>query len=425
MRKGLMLLTVLLAAVIGLTFASHCLAVDKVVIGHPACLSGKFAKSGSQASWGIKACIKWINEVHGGVKVGGKKIPLAYKPYDCESKKEMVSSLVDRLASIEKVHGIIAPYSSGLTLTGAPVAEKYGIPYLSHGGASNRIFEQGFQYAVQVLSPATLYQAGAVDMLRKADPSAKKVALAFEDSEFARMVLRGAEEHAKAKGFKIVFNRTYPKHVSDLTPLLSDLRAAKPEIILGGGHFPDGQLFARQMADMDINVKALSMIVAVTLPAFYEALGNKAEGIVGPAQWEFGVKYSPAEARKLGLEWFGPTNKEFVKLAKGFSGGEAPDYHAAEAGAAPLVFVKAVELANSLDPDKVRAAFNKLHLMTFFGEFKIDPDSGLQTAHSMVVVQWQNGKKVIVWPPAAATGKLCYPMPSFAAKAKGKKAVPK
>jgi hypothetical protein len=42
----------------------------------------------------------------------------------------------------------------------------------------------------------------------------------------------------------------------------------------------------------------------------------------------------------------------------------------------------------------------------------------------MVSVQWQNGKKVIVWPQAAAQGKLCYPMPTFAERAKGKKALP-
>ncbi len=239
------------------------------------------------------------------------------------------------------------------------------------------------------------------------------------------MVLRGAKKHAKKLGFNIVFNRTYPKHVSDLTPLLSDLKAARPEIIIGGGHFPDGQLFARQMADMDINVKALSMIVAVTLPAFHEALGARAEGIIGPAQWEYGVKYSPKAAKKEGVEWFGPSTTEFVNLAKKFSGGKMPDYHAAEAGAAPLVFVKAVELANSVDPDKIREAFNKLNLMTFFGHFKIDPESGRQTKHTMVVVQWQGGRKVIVWPPAAATGKLCYPMPTFAEKARGTKAMPK
>jgi len=425
MKKRHLTMVIGFVAIFAFLFATHALAVSKVVIGHPACLSGKFAKSGAQAQMGIHASVKWVNDVKGGVEIGGKKVPLEYKRYDSESSKEMVTSLIDRLIKINKVNAVIAPYSSGLTITGAPVAEKYGCIYISHGGASNRIFEQGYQYAVQALSPATLYQAGALDMFRKADPGAKRIALAFEDSEFARMVLRGAEKHAKELGFKVVFNRTYPRGVTDLTPLLSDLKAAKADIIVGGGHFQDGQLMARQMSDLDIDAKALSMIVAVTLPAFKEALGNMAEGIFGPAQWEFGVKYSPAEAKKVGMEWFGPTNEEWLKRAIEFSGGKKPDYHAAEAGQVPLIYARAVELANSVNPDKVRAAFNKLHLMTFFGEFKIDKDSGLQTGHSMVVVQWQNGKKVIVWPPAAATAKFYYPMPTFAEKAKGVKAVPK
>jgi hypothetical protein len=43
----------------------------------------------------------------------------------------------------------------------------------------------------------------------------------------------------------------------------------------------------------------------------------------------------------------------------------------------------------------------------------------------MVDVQWQMGKRVIVWPEEARTGRLAYPMPSFADKAKGKVAVPR
>lgn len=32
-------------------------SAGKIVIGHPACLSGKYAKAGEQAIGGIKACI--------------------------------------------------------------------------------------------------------------------------------------------------------------------------------------------------------------------------------------------------------------------------------------------------------------------------------------------------------------------------------
>ena len=54
----------------------------------------------------------------------------------------------------------------------------------------------------------------------------------------------------------------------------------------------------------------------------------------------------------------------------------------------------------------------KLELKTVFGDFKVDQD-GFQTAHKMVTTQWQDGKKVIVWPDELATGKLRFPTPPW------------
>jgi len=401
------------------------LAASKVSIGHPACLSGKYAKAGEQAVAGINACVDWINNVYGGVKIGGKKVPLSYTYYDCESKKESVTSLIGRLITVDKVNVVFAPYSSGLTLRGAPVTESHQMLYMDHGGASNAIFQQGFRYVVQTIGPATSYHMGTLDMIKKLDPGAKKVAFAYEDDEFAKMVMKGAREHAKAQGYDIVFERTYPKGVTDLTPLLSALKASNPDFILGGGHFEDGQLFNRQMADLDINVKALSLIAAATLPAFYEALTTMAEGVMGPSHWEYGVKYSEAEAKKVGLSWIGPNQDEFVALFKKAAGKDLiPDYHAAEAGAQVLAYVLAVEAVDSLASDKVREALGNLKFMSFYGGWDVD-DTGMQVGHSMVDVQWQNGERVIVWPPEAQTGKPAYPMPTFAEKTQGVKATPK
>lgn len=425
MKRNILLLVVGFVAIFGFLFAANALAVDKVLMGHPACLSGKYAKAGEQAIGGIKACIDWVNNTYGGVKIGGKKIPLIYKYYDCESKKEAVTSLIGRLVTVDKVNVVFSPYSSGLTLRGAPVTESHGMLYMDHGGANNKIFSQGFRYIVQTIGPATSYHQGTLNMIHKIDPEAKKVALAYEDSEFAKMVMHGAEKHAKDLGFTIVFKRTYPKGVTDLTPLLSALKASKPDFVLGGGHFEDGQLFNRQMADLDIDTKALSLIAAATLPAFYKALTNMAEGVMGPSHWEYGVKYSADEAKKTGLDWIGPNQDEFVALFKKSLGKEIiPDYHAAEAGAQVLAYVLAVEKANSLDSDKVRAALGDLTFMSFYGGWDVD-DTGLQAGHSMVDVQWQMGKRIIVWPQEAKTGDVAYPMPTFAEKAKGKVAVPK
>jgi len=424
-NTGFVIIAFFLSSLLLATFPSVASTAEKVVIGHPACLSGKYAKAGEQALGGVKACVDWVNSVHGGVTLDGEKVPLHYKYYDCESKKEAVTSLIGRLITADRVNVVFAPYSSGLTLRGAPVTESHGMLYLDHGGANNEIFQQGFRYVVQTIGPATRYHEGTLDMINHIDPEAKRVALAYEDSEFAKMVMEGAKEHALKVGFDVVFERTYPKGVTDLTPLLSALKGAKPDFILGGGHFEDGQLFNRQMADLDIDAKALSLIAAATLPAFYEALTSMAEGVMGPSHWEYGVKYSAEEAKKVGLPWIGPSQDEFVSLFKKALGKEMiPDYHAAEAGAQVFAFVLAVEKAGSIDLDKVRAALGDLKFMSFYGGWDVD-ETGLQVGHSMVDVQWQMGKRIIVWPPEAQTGAVAYPMPTFAEKAKGKVAVPR
>jgi branched-chain amino acid transport system substrate-binding protein len=305
------------------------------------------------------------------------------------------------------------------------VAEKYSMLYMDHGGASDKIFKQDCKFIVQTIGPASRYHESTLKMIHGIAPKDNKLALAYEDSEFARTVMEGSEKYAKQFGYKIVFKRTYPKGVTDLTPLLTALKAAKPDLVLGGGHFEDGQLFNRQMADLDINVKALSLIAAATLPAFYKALGDKAEGVMGPSHWEYGVKFSAAEAKKEGKTWIGPSQDEFVKLFKKALGKDIiPDYHAAEAGAAVLAYVLGVEKAGTVDPAKVRKALGDLKFMSFYGGWAINAD-GMQVGHSMVDVQWQNAKRIIVYPPDAKTGDLCYPMPTFEQKAKGVKAVPK
>ncbi len=415
MKRGTLLALVALIVTFGLAFApvAHAKAIDKIVIGHAATLSGKYAKAGEQATGGIQAIVDWVNTVYGGVTVNGKRVPLEYRKYDCESKKESVTSLLERLITIDKVNFLLAPYTSGLTLAGAPIAEKYGIVYMDHGGASDKIFRQGFEYIVQTIGPGSKYHAGTLDMIKKIDPGPRRIALAYEDSEFARSVMAGTEAYAKKLGFDIVFKRTYPKGVTDLTPLLSDLKAAKPEIVLGGGHFQDGQLFTRQMADLGINVKALSLVVAVTIPAFYDALKGNAEGVMGPSHWDYGVTFSKKAAKKEGLRWIGPSQDEFVSLfQKAIGRNIIPDYHGAEAGAAVLALVLGVEKANSVDSDAVRAALGNLKFMSFYGNWKID-DTGKQVGHSMVDIQWQNAKRVIVWPESAKTGNVVYPKPDF------------
>ena len=143
------------------------------------------------------------------------------------------------------------------------------------------------------------------------------------------------------------------------------------------------------------------------------ALGELAEGVMGPSHWEYGVTFNKETAEKAGKTWIGPSQDEYVALFKKAVGKDMlPDYHAAEASAAVLALVLAVEKADSLDSETVRKALGELTFTSFYGGWDID-DTGKQVGHSMVDVQWQDGKRVIIWPESAQTGAPAYPKKKF------------
>ena len=53
-----------------------------------------------------------------------------------------------------------------------------------------------------------------------------------------------------------------------------------------------------------------------------------------------------------------------------------------------------------------------MDLHTAFGAFRVDQD-GVQIAHKMLMFQWQDGKKVIVWPEELAPAKARFPTPPW------------
>ena len=383
-----------------------------IVIGGTFSLQGKFAEEGKASLCGAKIAIKWINE-HGGIVINGKHYKVELKYYDDKSSKAEVPKLYTKLITQDHVDFLLAPYSSGLTLAAVPIAEQYHKVIVSHGGASDAIFEKGYKYVVQALSPASQYLIPAVDLLRHTNDKDIKIAFIYENSAFSKAVAQSAINYAKKMGLDVVFVQAYPKGTTEFGPIIQKAMASGANVLLGGGHFQDGLQLVKQAYDLGWKLKFIAILVAPTLPDFYKSLGPKiAEGVAAPAQWEIGVRYSPELAKQLGLEWYGPTNQEYIKMYEEMCGGE-PEYHSAEAAAAVLFLAKAIERAQSLDSDKVREAFNGMKIMTFFGPMWIDPATGKQVGHPMILDQWQNGERKIVWPPEAANAKPIYPLKNW------------
>jgi branched-chain amino acid transport system substrate-binding protein len=277
---------------------------------------------------------------------------------------------------------------------------------INAGRATDAINEQGFRYVVTVWTPLSQYHWTTLNAIKQIEPSAR-IALLFADDEFNRYSYRGVVSKARELGLQIVYEKLFPLDTKDFTPYLTELAASKADVLVAGAYLAGGQVLIKQIADLGINFKLISITHALCLLDFYKALGTLAEGIVCPSQWEPGASYTPELARSKGIEWFDPTTEEFLKLFREVTDGKLePGYWGGAGAVGVLALVKAIEIAQSLDQDAVRAAFNRIHIMTFWGEFKIDPETGKQIAHEMVLAQWQKGKFVVVWPPSVAQAKL-------------------
>ena len=107
-----------------------------------------------------------------------------------------------------------------------------------------------------------------------------------------------------------------------------------------------------------------------------------------------------------------PRGAEFVaSYRREFPGADLSWFSAAGYGGCQIL-VEAIRGAGSLDSAKLRDAILKMNDNTVFGAFRVDRD-GVQLAHKRLLFQWQDGKKVIVWPEELAAHPPRFPTPPW------------
>src|SRR5579862_3635385 len=384
--------------------AAPALAEDTITIGFTASQTGPLNVDSLGQQRGYEF---WRDEVNaaGGIKVAGKSYKVNFVSYDDQSVGGRVQQLYTRLAVQDKADFLFSPYSSGLTAPAAVISEQYGKVMIISGGAEEKPFMLGNKRLFMVITSAGHYLSGAVEALKNKNPKAK-IAMVYSDDPFSKTVLASAAQQAKDAGLDIVLNESYAPSTTDFGPIVNKIISSNADAFLGGGHYSDGATLARQMYDQKANMKWVSILVAPADDKFGE-LGAPALGVTVPSQWEIQVNYKPQ---------FGPTTAEFAKAYQAKFNAK-PDYHSASGYTSGVILQRAIEQAGSIDPEKVTEALNAIDVTTFFGHIKFMTDPGhhgLQAAHEMVLAQWQkvDGKpgRQVVWPAAAQSAKLIYPI---------------
>jgi branched-chain amino acid transport system substrate-binding protein len=260
-----------------------------------------------------------------------------------------------------------------------------------------------------MLPPAETRLEGLIDLAAKR--RLKTVALINVDTLFGRATAQGAIELAKKQGLQVVLADAYPLGNTDFSTILTKVRAANPDVLGGTTVFEDAVAITRQLKALNVNPRMVGLTVGVDLPKFYEVLGRDAEFVYGATPWVPEL----VELRAGGLIPIArryPGAREFVESHKKEFPGADLSFHSAAGYGGCQILVEAIRRAGSLDSEKLRNAILKMDHHTVFGAFRVDQD-GVQIAHKELLFQWQDGKKVIVWPEELAPGKLRFPTPPW------------
>jgi branched-chain amino acid transport system substrate-binding protein len=382
------------------------MTAERLRVGLPISQSGQFSLQGEQVLAGVTCWVQWVNE-RGGVTVAdGQQLPVELIQYDDESHPPTAADLTRRLIQDDEVDILFGPYSSRLTLAAAPIADANEVVLWNHSGATDALYDKGFGWLVSVLSPASRYFHGLLDMIQQINQSASRVGMFWSSSgTFGHTVVSGAKRRARELGYSIVEEQSWEPPLDDATAILESLRETDPHLVLVAGSFDDDTTLVQELVAEAIRMKAIG-VVAAGISEFGEQLGKTAAGVFGPSQWEPNPSCAPDH---------GPSPEEVVELFE-TTDVQPTDYPAAQAFATGIVIEACLTANDTSDPvsetvdqRRLRRTAETADFTTFFGRFQIDPETGKQVGHTPAVVQWHDGKKRGVWPEERRQATPRYP----------------
>ena len=359
-------------------------------------LTGKFRMQGRDAFNGLCLWQKYVNQ-KGGIYLTSqrKSIPVRLICYDDRSNLSQTQENIHRLLKRDRVDILFGPYSSGLTKVAASIAEEAKKILWNHGGSSDVIFQQGFQFLVGVPSPASDYLRELPTLLRRYEAGFNRlVVIKRQKGSFAAHVASGVKGTAHKQGLEILPIHLEPGRLNTSRVIQKTL-SAHPEVAVIAGSFEDDVKITQETDRLCPPVKLLAAVGA-GVNEFLRKLGPLSEGVIGPSQWELESGCSPEAGPDS--QWFVTHFKREFNIL--------PNYTAAQSFAAGIILENCIERIGDVSNVELRQVVGQLDFQTFFGKFRIDPRTGRQIGHQVLLVQWQKGEKRVVWPLEAAKCRL-------------------
>ncbi|MCP4161968.1 MAG: ABC transporter substrate-binding protein [Deltaproteobacteria bacterium] len=362
-----------------LSFSKISFANQKpVIIGVTVSLEGKYVEPSTMIR---KSILFWVDEINKKGGLLGRKVKLIL--YNDKSNKDLTRSLYKKLIEKDKVDFVFSPYSSPLTIVASEITEKYKMLMLGIAAAAEKPWQRNYQYLFQLYAPAKRQFIGLIDMMARNNH--RTLSILYNDlSVFNRDIAYGIKEWAKLFKIDIVYQKSFKNGKKELPDILNEVKSKGAKGLILSAYPPDCYELLRLLKKMNYKPIILGMPIVPAHPDFHKKAGVMSNFVFGPSQWE--------PDKRIPF----PGSRAFVKGFTKFHG-HLPSFHAASAYAGCQILEKAIYSTKSLKNSKLREYIASLNTVTVLGRFKVD-QTGKQVGHNSFIIQWQNGKKEIVWP---------------------------
>ena len=415
MRKLSWISTLLL--IIFFLFSNQSFAAEKpIVIGAPLATAFLY---GWDAERGIKLAVEEIN-AKGGVTVGGKKRPFQVEVIDTRDLEPGVP-VSEALLGVEKMilekkadFLIGGPVRSEAALAGMDLLSRYKkVSIITTGNLTpaytKRVEENyaKYKYCFRNTSHVGVMMNEFITMIEDLKKGHKfdKAYIMVQDVAHARAGGEAMKKGLTDKGWTVIDMKIYPTGTTDYSVGLADASKKGAQVLFLWMDMPESAVLLKQWSDMQMKCLPIGFVNAAEQPGFWKATAGRGEYLIvnlvnggnAPAKiTSWTMKFVDAYTKRWGLEPEG--------------------YGTSSSYMAVYQLKDAIEKANSTDSEAVIKGLENSDIMGVYGRMRFDkkshqiipsfdPKEGAVTG----IIQWQAGKRVQVFPPKVADGKVLLP----------------
>ena len=388
------------AGAAGLAGRARAQAPKEVEIAMLVPLSGPWARQGILEQMGARLAIDDVNNAGGIKALGGAKLKLV--EFDTQDSAEKAKDAAQRMiAQYPNLVGGFGCWLSTFTLAATEVTERAQLPWLTLS-YSDLITGRGYKYVFQSSPTADQQSQDMVPVIMALAEKASgkrptKVGLIGDNTAASVSFMKPIRAHVLTdEKLTAVVDQTYTPPLTDATTLVQPVRSARPDfVLLTSTNVPDDKLLVDKFNEFNMPATKVPLIGNGghwAVPELLKVAGaDEMEGVlVGLANWpgKDAADISARFMKRTGEPWFG--------------------HDSIFAYAHVMILKEALEKAGVADRVKVNDALHALNMTTgpallFPGGHLQYDEKGRRIGAKMVMVQWQGGKPVTVYPPEVAT----------------------